>query len=71
MNLARVGGGAALRIVRLKRKREQIGSESGKNMPERKLQIEHQAPVRTQELSWANSAPHPVTKKPWIKSLMI
>lgn len=59
VNLAMIGGGAALRIVRLKGKREQIGIESGKNMPERKLQIEDGAPVSTRELSWADSAPSP------------
>lgn len=59
VNLAMIGGGAALRIVRLKGKREQISIESGKNMPERKLQIEDGTPVSTQELSWADSAPSP------------
>lgn len=47
MNLVGEGGGAAPKIMRLKGERKQIGFESGKNVPERKLETEQGAPIST------------------------
>lgn len=51
---------ATLKIVSSK-EWEQIGTESGKNMPERK-HLEQIAPIGTWDLSWISSAPYDIKK---------